>query len=140
MQKSIEPTELGNTGYLEEHQVASNYRACFCDSKDWIQVLVQSRWQYLLDLDWTSCKSQLRSLKRFDRCRVVLLHIFIVVMEHGGITSKLDPFDWWQGFYTCLGEYEQFSIWSWGGVKPAFTYGWWHDIHTPIEEERSILE
>lgn len=54
--------------------------------------------------------------------------------------KRVGPVDWWQGFYTCLGEYEQFSIWSWGGVRPSFTYSWWHDIHTPIEEERNILE
>lgn len=50
MQKPTEPTELGNTDYLEELQVVSNYRAHLCYIKDWIQVLVQSRWRYLHDL------------------------------------------------------------------------------------------
>lgn len=81
MQKPIEQTELGNTDYLEEHQVAVNSAAekasHFRCNKDRIQVLVKSRWRYLLDVGWTSCKTQLRSLKSFDRCRVVLLHLFL---------------------------------------------------------------
>ena len=126
MQKPIEQTELGNTDYLEEHQVASNYGAenasHFRCNKDRIQVLVKSRWRYLLDFGWTSCKSQLRSLKSFDRGGVVLLHLPYYVQKIWRYCKRIGPVDWWQGFYTCLGGYEQFSIWSWGGVKSSFTY------------------